>query len=96
MDAHDDILFEIFENLLHRQAPQDDTDEDFVLQVVSEYLFYLFQKGFIPQKCLDSLEEDLKEEVFFMLKKVTYGYYNIKAYRQAHNHLWVKTAKLKC
>lgn len=79
-----DQLHEIFLKYLHSEIISEDEDMDeLVHHVVAEYILALMQQGNIPDRWLDTLEEDLTEEVIDMYRKTTYGYMNLKDFRSA-------------
>lgn len=47
--------------------------EEFVHNVVADYMFYLMNVGHIPTKVCDALETDLKEEVLELYQKLKAG-----------------------
>ena len=47
--------------------------DDFIHNVVADYMFYLMNIGHIPAKVCDSLETDLKEEVHELYQKLKAG-----------------------
>jgi len=84
--AHQEQLYLIFEKHLFLTPPEVEcTTDDFVKEVIEEYLEYLIQQGgIIPQKIRLELETDLHEDVLDMTRKKTYGYLNIQEFRKNH------------
>lgn len=83
-NATTDKLFEIFhEHLNDTGIHEEETMDEFVYQVVADYMHHLMQTGNIPERWLDTLEEDLTEEVIEIFRKTTYGHASLKEYRQA-------------
>ena len=69
-----DILYEIYQKYLHDCLIGDLSLDQLVHNVVAEYIYYLYQQGFVPSCIEDTLEIDLTEEVLEMYRKTTYGY----------------------
>ncbi len=69
-----DPLLEIFYKHLNKSnAPTDhriDHRDEFIHNVVADYIFYLMNIGHIPECLCDSLEIDLKEEVLELYHKI--------------------------
>jgi hypothetical protein len=68
-----DQLLEIFYKHLKKSNSSPSNIEDFVHNVVADYMFYLMNIGHIPTKVCDSLETDLKEEVLELYQKLMAG-----------------------
>ncbi len=82
---HPDLLYHIFEQHLFNALVEDETSEQLLDCVVKEYIRQLSaEDGIIPASHLEGVETDLKEEVLEMLRKKTYGHYNLADYRKAH------------
>ncbi len=47
--------------------------DEFIHNVVADYMFYLMNVGHIPTKVCDTLETDLKEEVHELYQKLMAG-----------------------
>jgi hypothetical protein len=77
-----DLLFQIFQQNLHDPDCNIDCPKEFIGNVVSTYLFQLTRQGNIPADQLDGIVEDLQAEVLEMFRKKTYGFYDLKEYRQ--------------
>lgn len=80
-----DVLFNIFKKHLHGIDPEEQGVQDLVYEVVGEYMAHLMGQGNIPHHLLDTLEEDLREEVIEIYRKVTYGHLNLKSYLDSQN-----------
>ncbi|MGE0631578.1 MAG: hypothetical protein AB7O96_04175 [Pseudobdellovibrionaceae bacterium] len=79
-----DTLHEIFLKYLHvTLIHEDETMDELVHHVVAEYMHVLMQSGNIPERWLDTLEEDLTEEVIDIYRKTTYGHPSLKSFREA-------------
>ena len=79
-----DLLYSIFEHHLFNAIVEEETNDEFLSRVVSEYLERLSKQAIVPREHIDTIETDLKEEVLEMLRKKTYGHYNLNAFRKAH------------
>lgn len=84
-----DPLYALFEQYLYNALVEEETTEDFLERVVKDYLSNLGSQGAIAREHLTIIESDLKEEVLEMLRKKTYGHYNLASFRNSH-----KNAKL--
>jgi hypothetical protein len=87
--AHQEQLYMIFEKHLFSTPPEvDRSTDDFVKEVIYEYLEFLMQQGnIIPEHYKKELELDLREDVLDMTRKKTYGYLNIAEFRKNHKPL---------
>lgn len=63
--------------------PKTNGMKDIVYHAVGDYMSELMMQGNIPQSFLDSIEEDLSEEVTAIYRKITYGFLTFKEYRDA-------------
>jgi len=79
-----DLLYSIFEHYLFNALVENETTEEFLAHVVREYLNRLAKNGAIAHGHLDSIEEDLRDEILEMLRKKTYGHYSLSEFRKAH------------
>ncbi|MES2855781.1 MAG: hypothetical protein V4692_07955 [Bdellovibrionota bacterium] len=80
-----DQLYSIFEQHLFHALVEDEGSDVFIDRVVADYVDLLQSKGtVIPREYMASIEEDLKEEVLEMLRKKTYGHYDLNSFRKAH------------
>ncbi len=79
-----DLLYNIFEHYLFNAIVEDETSDEFLTRVVADYLERLSQKGQVPREHREVIESDLKEEVLEMLRKKTYGHFNLSDFRRAH------------
>jgi hypothetical protein len=68
-----DQLLEIFYRHLKKTNSAPESTEDFVHNVVADYMFFLMNEGHIPTKVCDALEVDLKEEVLELYQKLKAG-----------------------
>ncbi len=82
MRAAFDPLYSIFEQHLMNALIEEETTEDFVIRVVRDYLGRVGQRGSIPQNFVETVETDLKSEVLEMLRKKTYGHFNLETFRE--------------
>ncbi|HVK60849.1 MAG TPA: hypothetical protein VM432_04830 [Bdellovibrionales bacterium] len=82
---HDaDPLYLIFEQHLFNALVEEEATEAFLVRVVADYIDRLKCTGtIIPIQFEESLNTDLKEEVLEMLRKKTYGHFDLNAYRKA-------------
>lgn len=78
----EDKLYQLFEHHLLEVDITDETEEDFIHNVVQDYLVHLVQEAHIPPKHLNDIAQDLFDEVKAMLVKKTYGHFNLAEYRQ--------------
>lgn len=79
-----DPLYFVFEQHLYTALVEDETTDAFLERVVADYLGRLNSGGTtVPQTFRETLETDLRDEVLEMLRKKTYGHYNLASYRQA-------------
>lgn len=85
MRAQTDSLYSIFEQNLFNALVEDETTAEFLHRVVKDYLSQLAATGtIVPKEHVESVEDDLREEVLEMLRKKTYGYFNLSEFRK-HN-----------
>ena len=75
-----DPLYELFEQSLLDHAVLFECEDQFVAHIVEQYVLSLGQMGSLPMQYLDSIREDIADEVYEMLLKKTYGHFNLKAY----------------
>lgn len=61
--------------------------DQLVSSVVSEYMDFINQQGLIPNRLYHFIEKDVLEDVTQMLKKTTYGYFNLREYQKARGSL---------
>ncbi len=79
-----DPLYSVFEKHLMTALVEDETTDSFLDRVVTGYIGHLQTRGTtIPQAFRETLETDLKDEVLEMLRKKTYGHYDLASYRKA-------------
>lgn len=79
-----DLLYSIFEHHLFNALVENESTEEFLTRVVREYLQRVSVNGTIAPGHLDSIEDDLRDEVLEMLRKKTYGHYSLGEFRKAH------------
>ncbi|RYG58833.1 hypothetical protein EON80_26470 [bacterium] len=80
-----DLLYTLFEQHLFNALVENETSDEFLARVVAEYIKLLASRGMITHEHRKMIEEDLREEVLEMLRKKTYGHFNLAAFRNAHN-----------
>jgi len=83
MRSHSDPLYDIFEQHLYNALVENESTEDFLNRVVSDYLDRFTEGAVIPHEHRPSIEGDLREEVLEMLRKKTYGHYNLAEFRRS-------------
>ena len=79
-----DLLYSIFEQHLLSAIVEEETTDEFLARVVGDYMSRLSTKAVVLREHVDMIEADLREEVLEMVRKKTYGYYNLNAFREAH------------
>lgn len=84
MDKAIDLLYTIFEHYLFNALVENETTDEFLTNVVQEYLERLSQHGAISRDHLATIECDLRDEVLEMLRKKTYGHFSLREFRKAH------------
>lgn len=82
MKSQLDPLYAIFEKHLYNFIIEEQSSDDLVQAVVNDYLETLMQNASVPIKVAEFVEKDLKEEVLEMLRKKTYGHYDLAHFRQ--------------
>ncbi len=85
-----DELYDIFSQYLNEADPEKFVLKDFTYEVAGDYIACLMKKGNIPQKMLDILEGDIREEIEIMFKKTTYGFMSLKEYKASKRILLAK------
>ena len=78
-----DPLYNIFEQHLYNALVENETTDDFLDRVVNAYMTALTADAMIPQEHRPTVEVDLREEVLEMLRKKTYGHYNLTEFRRS-------------
>lgn len=77
-------LYIVFENALEMQMhPLEEID--FVDGIITEYFRDCIAQGLIVNVTHVDLREDLKTEIWVMLRKKIYGHYDLKAYLRSRN-----------
>lgn len=89
MRSGHDLLYTLFEQHLFNALVENETSDEFLNRVVGEYIKLLSSRGIITREHRAMIEEDLKEEVLEMLRKKTYGHFNLAAFRKAHSAIAV-------
>ena len=84
MRSGPDLLYTIFEQHLFNALVEDETADELLGRVVRDYVDLLSARGMILQEHLPAIESDLRDEVLEMLRKKTYGHFNLQSYRKAH------------
>lgn len=80
-----DPLYAIFEQHLYTALVEEETTDEFLVRVVTDYVGRLLSGGtVIPASVRADLETDLREEVLEMLRKKTYGHFNLASFRKAN------------
>ena len=82
-----DALYNLFEQYLYSALVENESNEELVSRVARDYLIELKQLGFIPHSQLSTLQADLEEEVTEMLRKKTYGSFNVASFRKTNSNL---------
>ena len=83
-----DPLFQIFQKHLNQVMLSDTIcEEDLIEQVVADYMGVLNARGYVPPRLYRYLESDVREEVQDMLKKTTYGHFNLAEYKRTSGML---------
>lgn len=84
MRRDSDPLYDIFERHLFNSLVEDESTDLFLQRVVEAYLRRLTSSGtVIPNEFRSSIEGDLRDEILQMLRKKTYGYFNLAEFRKA-------------
>lgn len=79
-----DPLYSIFEQHLFNALVEEETNEEFLTRVVADYMDRLKANGtLIAREHMDDIRSDLREEVFEMLRKKTYGHFSLAEFRRA-------------
>lgn len=81
-----DELYEIFKRKLNILDPDAQGPDELITETVEEYLERLLLRGHIPTQFIDSIEQDLLEEVKDMFRKKTYGHMSLKSYKSAQKN----------
>lgn len=77
-----DFLLEIFEKHLFDCDFLDEDPRLFAARVIAEYLNHLEEEeGIYISACNDDVYLELEDEVICMLRKKTYGFFNLKEFR---------------
>ncbi len=79
-EKNPDLLIQLMRDWSLKLNPQSATLEDLLYNVVGDYMANLMSQGNIPQQSLDQLEQDLKEEVLEIYKKMSYGSLNFREF----------------
>ncbi len=76
-DSEKDRLFAIFEHHFLNCTVAEESPDSFIDRVVRDFIVHLSSFGHIPERVLNHLKEDLREEVGQMYRKKTYGQINL-------------------
>ena len=79
-----DLLYTLFEQHLFNALVENETSDEFLARVVQEYVKLLTVRGMMTREHKTQIEADLREEVLEMLRKKTYGHFNLATFRKAH------------
>jgi cell division septum initiation protein DivIVA len=90
-----DLLYTLFEQHLFNALVEEETSDAFLDRVVREYIRLLSARGMIPHEHLQTIESDLRDEVLEMLRKKTYGHYNLTEFRNAKRAAMEEPAEKK-
>jgi hypothetical protein len=82
MQPRDDLHL-IFKRRLDQIDPDKENVQDLVFEVVAEFISMLMSQGNIPHYLLDQLENDLREEVYEIYRKTTYGFLSLKEFKNS-------------
>ena len=83
---YNDPLYVIFERHLFKSSTEDQSTQNFVDDVVNDYIQFLKSQSVgIPRSMLNYLIDDLKEEVRDMTLKKTYGTASLREFRSQQN-----------
>lgn len=77
-----DKLVTLIKHYLEHCDPQFQGVEDILYHAVGDYIAELMTQGNIPQQQLDELEQDLREEALHIYRKITYGFYTFREYKE--------------
>ena len=80
--AHEDPLYQIFEEHLHSGVYDDTPAEQLVRDVVDFYWTTLNRSGYVPHRLHEPLKVDLVQDVQDMLKLKIYGQSGIGEYNR--------------
>ena len=88
MKVQPDPLFDIFRKHLNQALIEDEVrEEEIINKTVQEYMDRLSARGYVPPRLQKFLEQDVRDDVTQMLKKTTYGYFNLNEYHKARGQL---------
>ncbi len=78
-----DPLYDIFEQHLYNALVEDESTDEFLSRVVGDYMGRLSSLGtVILHEHRPLIETDLRDEVLEMLRKKTYGHFNLAEFRK--------------
>lgn len=83
MISFNDELYNCFEEHLYNLRSEKETHAEFVCHVVDSFWSKLKNFGHISSHFETEIREDLEDEVMAMLRKRTYGYFNLDQYRKS-------------
>jgi hypothetical protein len=78
-----DTFYHLIEENLNKKPKGRSEFAQVVHESVAQYIFRLMNLGHVPQKFLDILERDLKEEAWEFLRKKAYGHLNLDSFQTA-------------
>jgi hypothetical protein len=77
-----DPLYHLFEQHLLNALVDEHSTDQFVDRVVKDYMERHHPRGAVPHHLIEVVRIDLRDEVLAMLRKKTYGHYNLDDYRK--------------
>lgn len=80
MNSQLDLLYRIFERHLLDPSSKNKDPEEFVFRIVEEYVMNLIREAHIPISYLETIRQDLEDEVLEMFRAKTYGHPSLKSY----------------
>ena len=83
MRGSTDPLYIFFEQHLFNALVEDETTDAFLERVVQDYLASLRSVGLIAARFQEEIERDIRDDVRAMLRKKTYGHYDLVQFRKA-------------
>lgn len=77
-----DPLYLFLNKRLHDYSNMNESTDEFIFNVVCDYIVHLHHIGHIPARHELHVEELLREDVQDMLQKKIYGFFDIREYRR--------------
>lgn len=97
MKFQQDPLYQIFKRQMDEALMHEESREDEVIgNVVSEYMEVLNKKAMLPPRLYKFIEQDVREDVTAMMKKSTYGYFDLKSYQCSIHQTTLKRRLRDC